>query len=95
MDAIFEITVIGSRYRRDIENIFSTLKVNVVNEIKEGRLGNFNTLTYFLKVNESEVVKVRRDIMATIAADGRLIAMYPHGEWMHVYIFETLAFKES
>lgn len=41
-----------------------------------------------------DVINTRRKFMSTVQQEStHLYAMYPHGDWMHVYVFDKKAFR--
>jgi predicted amino acid-binding ACT domain protein len=89
----FVITVVGLDVFRTIQAVLAHIDINQLNPVNRGRLGNFKTLTYSIDIPRDEVIETRRKIMSALAEEStHLLAMYPHGEWMHVYIFDRRVF---
>lgn len=87
------ITVVGLDVFRTVQAVLGHIYVNQLNPVNRGRLGNFKTLTYSIDIPRDEVIETRRKIMSVLAEEStHLLAMYPHGEWMHVYIFDRRTF---
>ena len=92
------ITVIGGDALKPTRSVLARLGingVNGVNPVNDGRFGNFKTITMSMELPVSEVIDVRKHMMKELAKEStHLLPMYPHGEWMHVYIFDRRAFIE-
>ena len=85
----FLITVVGYSIAPLVESLFLAVGINPVNPPNNGQLGNFRTLTYRFEFLPDDVINTRRKFMSTVQQEStHLYAMYPHGDWMHVYVFD-------
>lgn len=90
------VTVVGNDiYDQVIAAIKEAcIRINPVNPVKQGRLGNFMTLTVTCSIPDDEIITKRRTFMDILCKEGsNLTAMYEHGDWMRVYIFKKTAWK--
>lgn len=85
----FLVTVVGYSIAPLVESLFLAVSINPVNPPNNGQLGNFRTLTYRFEFLPDDVINTRRKFMSTVQQEStHLYAMYPHGDWMHVYVFD-------
>lgn len=69
------------------------ININPINQVNEGRLGNFRTLTYQFDISDDDIIYKRRAFMNGLAEEDGLLPLYEHGDWCSVYIFGKWAFK--
>lgn len=98
MEAIKEcdtlsLFVVGLDIMDIINLIMDRLKVNPVNPVKEGRLGNFRTVNCAFDIPKEDVITFRRELVAELNKETGLQVMYSAKDWMHIYVFPAIAFK--
>ena len=95
---VITIVMIGNDVVRTVRSIFTQEGINWVNEvklIKQGRLGNFKTLTHIVSVPDKDPQPRRRQITGAIAKEStHLLMLYPHGDPYTIYVFDRRAFLE-
>lgn len=88
------VTIVGNGIDDFVRSVFKELTVNSIKEINRGSLGNFATLTYEIEIDDDFVISQRKLFMTRISdASTRLVGLYEHGNWMHIYVFKRSAFK--
>lgn len=93
-NAIFTLVVVGLNILDEVTAILRELCINPVNEGKPGKIGNFRTLTYFLNLTDDSVIETRKALISRMSGQNSdLVPMYPHGNWMTVYVFYKYAIK--
>lgn len=92
---VLTVTVVGNDiYDQVLMAIKEAIGSYPVNPVKQGRLGNFMTLTVTCSIPDKEIIIKRRSFMDILCKEGsNLTAMYEHGDWMRVYIFKKTAWK--
>ena len=89
-----KVTIVGGGIIDILQQEFDNLHLNQIKPVKEGTLGNFNTLTYTFGIEEEKVLSKRRELMNFIAKEStHLVGMYRHGGWMDIFVFKKTAFK--
>ena len=94
---VITIVMIGNDVVRTVRSIFTQEGINSVNEvklIKQGRLGNFKTLTHTVTIPDDPQVR-RRQVTGALAKEStHLLIMYPQGLPYTIYVFDRRAFLE-
>lgn len=91
----FQITIVGLDILRTVQFALKPTGIKLVNPVNRGKFGNFKTLTFLTPIPEIEVMNRRKEIMMELAKEStHLLAMYPHGDVFHVYIFDRRAFLD-
>lgn len=89
--AILRVTVAGQDLFKIVAEKMELVKINHVNQISSGMLGNLKLLTYQIDLDDSEVIEKRQELMNSMAADNmRLMPMYVHGDWMRIFVFKPI-----
>lgn len=88
---ILKVSVIGKDLIEPMKEKFELAGLNTVNQVNSGMLGNLTMLTYYFEMDESEVIEKRKRLIKEIAKDNmRLMALYPHGDWMRLIVMKPL-----
>lgn len=91
MKTALRVTVVGQDLFKIVEEIFSLVGLNTVNQLNNGMLGNLKILTYTFELPEKEVIETRSKLMAKMAEDNmRLMPLYVHGDWMRIFVFKPI-----
>lgn len=86
-----KVTIVGQDIAKEVATIFDDLRLNAINQVKTGMLGNLKTLTYIFELEPEVVIFKRRELMNKLAEYNiRLMPMYVHGDWMRIFVFKTL-----
>jgi len=87
------VTIVGQDIFKEVVECFDRsglTGLTVVNEVRNGMLGNLKTLTYAFQIPAQEVIEKRKALMNELAKDSlRLIPMYVHGDWMRIFVLKT------
>ena len=90
-----KITIVGQDIFKEVIAVFEKIgigeleKVNPVNEVRNGMLGNLKTLTYVFEIPEEKVISKRKELMSELSKNPRVIPMYVHGDWMRLCVFKS------
>lgn len=88
---VLRVTVVGKNLFKIVEEVFSSIGLNTVNQVNSGMLGNLKILTYTFEIPPNQVIEKRAKLMCEMAKDNmRLMPLYVHGDWMRIFVFEPL-----
>ena len=88
---ILRITVIGKDLFDVMKEKLQLAGINTVNQVNSGMLGNLTTLTYYVELEEKDVIEKRKRLMKEIEKDNmRLMALYVQGDWMRIFVMKPL-----
>lgn len=86
-----KVTIVGQDIAKEVVTIFDDLRLNAINQVKTGMLGNLKTLTYIFELEPEVVIFKRRELMNKLGEYNiRLMPMYVHGDWMRIFVFKTI-----
>ena len=95
---VIELTIVGLDLEETVRTTVINFRerINRINQVKYGRIGNFRTLTYYIDVLEPDSMVTRRDILNELSQPGSpTVCMYEHGDSSKLYVFKKTAFKQD
>ena len=94
--ATISITIVGLDLEEEVRQTFLKYKehINKVNQVKYGHLGNFRTLTYFLRIQDNDMASLMKSIANDLSLPGaNTMCMCKYGVPGDMYVFKRSAFK--
>ena len=86
---VIRITVIGQDLFKIAEEKFELAKLNNVNQVNNGMLGNLKTLTYQFEIDDLDLLDIRKELMRLMGEDSmRLMPMFVSGDWNRIIVIK-------
>lgn len=88
---VMEVTVVGQELFEPVKRVLKLVELNPVNQVKRGMLGNLKALTYFVEIDEKEIIAKRCQLMDKLAENtATMLPLYLHGDWMKLYVVKPI-----